>query len=243
MRALTGRRRARRGPHAGSGTGASARQTVTDDDKPRPTGSAAEPTSDHDYFTNAVPLRGDRELREHQERMLRLERARRRRRAPRIRTGAVVAAAVVLAAGGLFFLARSPDHQVSELPSSQSTKPAATPHHTPAPKIGVARAVAVSVPRRRPDRARPPDARRPHRKEGATPETEEEEAGAPGEVMSAPEVVEAELTDEPQQGVDAEPESQAAPAPEPEPSPPNAPPKASGPTSSSEADRQFGFGR
>jgi outer membrane biosynthesis protein TonB len=220
---------------------ASARQAVTDGAKVRPTGPAGEPTSGHDYFTNAVPLRGDRELREHEERMVRLEQARpRRRRAPRIRTGAVVAAAVVLAAGGLFFLARSPGNRASDPPSSQSPRPVTAPV-APASKIGVAPAAAASVPRRRPDRARPADARPPHHKEVAAPETAEKEEAAPEEPTSEPEVVEPEMKDEPEQDTDAEPESQTAP--EPEPSPPSAPAKASGPTSSSEADRQFGFGR
>jgi hypothetical protein len=240
--------RTARGPEADRDTRASETSAVATDGDGRAPRSQAEPTTDHDYFTNAVPLRGDRVLREREERIRRLERARpaqQRRRAPLPRIGVFAAAAVVLLAGAVFVLGRSPARSARDArPSPLSPKPAtsATP-----PRIGLAPAVAVATPRPRSGRRSAGHGVRPHRRRHTAPVDDKRSASTPTTrttPTSEPEVIEPESTAEPEQEAAAEPEPEPTAAPEPEPSTTSTPAKESEPTSSSsEADRQFGFGR
>lgn len=214
----------------------------------RAPGGQGQSISDHDYFTDAVPLRGDRELREREERMRRLERARPRRRlrAPRLRMGVVAAVAVVLLAISAAVLERSTAQNSGDArPPRQPPKAAVSAPVTAAPRIGVAPAVAVVVPRPRPGRHKASQGARPDHARRAAANSDDGAAIAAAMPTTESEVLEPEAAPEPEPETAAEPESEPAPAPssEPEPSPPGAASKVTGPPSSSEADRQFGFGR
>jgi hypothetical protein len=190
-----------------------------------------------DYFTDSVPLRGDRYLREREERIGRLERARprRRRRVPRLRAGLVVCAAI-----GLSVLARSPARTDPAQRSATRQVPAVPRVATATPRIGLAPAVVVERAKLRRFRSSAQPRRRPRRQRPVGPGSDE----APATGAAPPPEA-----DEPQIQVESPPEPEPeTPAPEPEPaeapaSPapqPQSEPKSS---SSSEADRQFGFGR
>jgi hypothetical protein len=216
---------------------------------------------DYDYFTDAVPLRGDREQREYEERMRRLEQARPRKgRSVRLPIGAVAAVAVVLLAGALYLLGGS------SAPEASDPRPAAqTRTHHPAapvaaaPKSALTPAVAVRAARSRP---RPhKQSRLRHRHHGRPTSTPVDEKGTDKTARMSiepegaePDLVVPEATAEPESETTAEQEREPTPSPEPEPSPsasaesvppaPSAPASSGGSrSSSSEADRQFGFGR
>jgi hypothetical protein len=229
--------RARRGSERMPAPGVPA---AGDREKPMP----AEQGPAWDYFTDSVPLRGDRDLREREERIGRLERGRprRRRRVPRLGAGLVIFGAVVCAAIGLSVLGRSP--------ARKSTAPTSTAHRAvpdipritaATPRIGLAPAVRVArtKPRRSRSRAKPDPRPRRGPQEPTGPAADNVPANA---AVTPPEAAELEVAVEPPpepEPVDPapEPESEAPAAPAPQPA---SEPKTS---SSSEANRQFGFGR
>jgi hypothetical protein len=212
---------------------------------------------EQDYFTDAVPLVGESERRERDERIRRLEAARPRRsrmRPPRPRAGLMAVLAVMIGAGVLAILGRS-DHR-----SPDPVRPAAVAPVKPAPRpqasartIGVAPAAPVATFRPQVEN-RKAGARRRHRqlgnrgrgRSGATGAAEltdsdvEPDSPTPEvTVESAPATVPA---------PEPAPEPEAAPAAKSEPGPQSGAPAASdeadsAKSSSSEADRQFGFGR
>lgn len=208
-------------------------------------------TRPHDYFSDVVPLRGDRELRERDERMRRLEGARPKRsgRIPRRRV------AVLLALGGALLMATlSTIGGSSTHDTSDSRSPAAAPEPiTMKPSVGAARiglgpAVAVAA---APSRRQAHAQTHPERSSRRGQEAPEMSAATPGESTpppAAPETVEPEITT-------AGPEPEVVPTPEPEPAPTttSAQPdpdtseasegNAGSNSSTDEADRQFGFGR
>jgi hypothetical protein len=181
-----------------------------------------------DYFTDAVPLRGDREAREREERMRRLKQG--RRRGPSLRPGMIVAALVVLVAGTLFAMGRhGGENGADARPGPDwATAPAPAASAAPAPRIGPARAVAIA--RARPRNHRPD--RRVHRRRQPPP-AGAVQVQAATEPAGTTEIVEPEVT------------AEAAPSPESSPSTPAAhePESASTPSSTTEAEKQFGFGR
>jgi hypothetical protein len=208
------------------------------------TGDRETPTSDgrgaaFDYFTDAVPLQGDRDLREREERIHRLEQARPRRRprGRRIRAGVIAVVLIIFATIGLSVLARSPgqnDAQTRSTPLRTSPPTPVTPPPTAtatAPRIGLAPAVQVTRSRPHRTRARSKPHPRPRRepREPADPAPLE----APATAAPPPEAAEPEVAVEPPP--EAAPEATSPVAPEQQSEPKT--------SSSSEADRQFGFGR
>jgi hypothetical protein len=189
-----------------------------------------------DYFTDSVPLQGDRDLREREERIHRLEQARPRRRrfASRIR-GVIAVVLVVFAAVGLSVLARSPARntaQTRSIPHRASRPAPVTPPPTATvPRIGLAPAVRAT--RSRPHRTRARS--KPHPRPRREPQEQADPAprGAPGYAAPPPEAAEPEVAVEPPP--EAAPEATTPVAPEQQSEPQT--------SSSSEADRQFGFGR
>jgi len=225
------------------------RHAVSDDG--HAAGVHSDPTTEHDYFTDPVPLRGDREVRERDERLRRLERARPHRRGqrPRLRIGVVVLGAGVLGAGALSLLGHSTDRKAIDAHSSSgqaSQHPAAEPLARP-PEIGLAQAVA----RPKPGRHEPVSRRPPHQAHRKASRVENGDTAAPTAPVAEPEPTGSEATAEPE----TEPETVVTPVAEAEPEPPpeapepeaSAPPASTkedgGTSSSSEANRQFGFGR
>jgi hypothetical protein len=212
-----------------------------------------------DYFTDAVPLAGDSERREREERVRRLEAARPRRsriRKWRPRAGVVAVLAVVLGACGLAILGRSSHRESSGVrrPSAgTATEPTRRPEAS-TPVIGLAPAVAVATPRPHTERrkARVHHRRRPIRHQQDEPgEIElsnsggEPEPPAPTEPAQQEEAPPAEVTIESAPDAEPEPPPEPAPEPSPETAAPASPSTKEGgaKSSSSEANSQFGFGR
>jgi hypothetical protein len=211
-----------------------------------------ETTTGYDYFTDAVPLRGDRETREREERMRRLDGARSRRRRPgrRVVVGIVLASAAI-GAGALSLSARPTSGGAIDAgsPSGRAVRPPAAEPLTRPPVVGLGQAVAVAGPEPRRHKR---ESSHPRRRKHRMPSREEEaESARPPTAASEPEPVESSATTE----SETEPEAIVTPETEAEPAPPaEAPePESSAPTasstegeatsSSSEANRQFGFGR
>jgi hypothetical protein len=187
-----------------------------------------------DYFTDSVPLRGDRDLREREERIGRLEQARPRSRPrrPRLWAGVVGVAVVALTAVGLSVLGRSSPRNSGEPRSTPQRTPYAPPAIAAAPRIGLAPAVRVAreKPRRLGSHARP------HPRHGRSESTDPDADEVPvTPAVTAPEAAEPEVAVEPEAAVAPAPEAPTSVAPEPEGEPKT--------SSSSEENRQFGFGR
>jgi hypothetical protein len=208
-------------------------------------------TRRYDYFSDAVPLRGDRELRERDERMRRLEEARPTHggRIPRLRLAIVLAVGAAVLATALSIISGSSTHDTSD-----SRSPAAAPRPiTKKPsvtraRIGLGPAVAVAVSPSRHQAQTQTHRRRSSRSRQDAPEMPSATSGDSTPPAAAPETVESEITT-------TESELEAVTAPEPESAPTTTGPQpdpgtseasegtAGSNSSTDEADREFGFGR